>query len=397
MQPPTRPKSGIDFLDSVLRPWPAPDAKTKLAVVTPSDTRVAIYDNALVALAFDRIGRHDDAGRILEALAALQHPDGAISFSFPIDEALPPTPYVRNGALAWVGYAAVEYLDVAPGGPARDVIARAAHRIASYLLAHQISAHGDPRDGLVTGGEGNIVYEVLDGKIAETFVPGVVEWASVEHNIDTFFFLRDLARVSERPEYAVAADRIRDALLAHAWNKEAGEFRRGLSSKGKDAMLALDCASWGSLFLAATGDHARAETAFLTADQQFASRDPKTGVAGHRPYARGEVLEETAMAEFYAAKGVPADWADLQAVWPEGSAGVALAAARTGHRERAAAILAQLERLRDESGGLPMMSAEIPFEFDTKPSVAATAWVELVRSEIGTEASAPFLWRPPAP
>ena len=103
------------------------------------------------------------------------------------------------------------------------------------------------------------------------------------------------------------------------------------------------------------------------------------------------------MAEFYAAKGVPADWADLQAVWPEGSAGVALAAARTGHRERAAAILAQLERLRDESGGLPMMSAEIPFEFDTKPSVAATAWVELVRSEIGTEASAPFLWRPPAP
>jgi hypothetical protein len=106
------------------------------------------------------------------------------------------------------------------------------------------------------------------------------------------------------------------------------------------------------------------------------------------------VLEEASMAAYYTRQGIPGDWAELHAVWPEGSAGVALAAVRLGHRERAAAILAELERLRDSAGGLPMMTAEVPFEFDTKPSVAGTAWVELVRPEIEASTASPFLWRP---
>jgi hypothetical protein len=71
---------------------------------------------------------------------------------------------------------------------------------------------------------------------------------------------------------------------------------------------------------------------------------------------------------------------------------VALAALRAGHRDRAVAILNELERLREPGGGLPMMTVDVPYEFDRKPAVAGTVWVELVRAEL--EASAPFLWRP---
>jgi hypothetical protein len=390
---PSARSSGVDFLQSVIRPWPSAAALTRLAVVTPSDTRVSIYDNALLALVLDRLGRHDDAGRILESLAALQRDDGGIPFSFSIERADQAPPYVRSGALAWVGYAAVEYLDGAPGGPARDDIVRMAHRIASYLTAHQVEIPGDPRDGLVTGGEGDFVYDLQTGHAEETFVPGAIEWASVEHNVDAFFFLRDMGRVTEQTAYTEGAQRVRRALLTRAWDGQAGQLRRGLQAKGDDRTLALDCASWGSLFLVAAGDRTRAETAWVTADTRFASRDPRTGIGGHRPYANGPVFEDPSMAAYYARIGTPADWSALQAVWPEGSAGVALAAVRLGHRQRAEAILAELERFRDASGGLPMMTADVPFEFDTKPSVAGTAWVELVRPEI-EEGAAPFLWRP---
>jgi hypothetical protein len=390
---PSARAGGLDFLQSAIRPWPSPAALTRLVVVTPSDTRVSIYDNALVALLLDRLGRHDEAGRILESLAALQRPDGGIPFSFSIERADEAPPYVRSGALAWVGYAAVEYLDGSPGGPARDTIVRMAHRIASYLTAHQVDTPGDPRDGLVTGGEGEFAYDLQTGRAEETFVPGAIAWASMEHNIDAFFFLRDLGRVTEQAAYTERAQRVRDALLTRAWDGQAGQLRRGLLAKGDDRTLALDCASWGSLFLLAAGDRTRAETAWVTADTRFASRDPRTGIVGHRPYAIGPVFEDPSMAAYYARTGTPADWATLQAVWPEGSAGIALAAVRLGHPRRASAILEELERFRDSSGGLPMMTAEVPFEFDTKPSVAGTAWVELVRPEI-EEGAAPFLWRP---
>jgi hypothetical protein len=394
-QPPVHaPAGGIDFVISLVRPWPRPDASTGFVVVAPGERRVAIYDNALASILLDAAGRHEQAGRILEALALLQRDDGSLPFSFSIDRAEDAPRYVRSGALAWVGYAAVEYLNSAAGGPGRAAIVTMAHRIASYLESRRVARPGDPRRGLVTGGEGNLVYDVTDGGVAEDFAPAAVDWVSVEHNIDAFFFLRDLGRLTRRPAYSDAADDIARALIARAWDPGAGQFRRGVVARGLDPALPLDCASWGSLFLVAAGEPERAEAALATADERFASRDPATGIAGHRPYAAGPLFEDAAVAKHYAARGATTDWARAPSVWPEGSAGVALAALRLGHRERAAAILEELERLRDASGGIPMMTADVPYEFDRKPSVAAVAWVELVRRELGASDGAPLLWRP---
>lgn len=384
----------MQFLASATKAWPTADAPTRLVTVSPAETRVSIYDNALVALVLERAGRHEEAGHVLESLATLQRADGAIAFSFQLSRAAQAAPLVRSGALAWVGYSAVEYLDGSPGGPAREAVVRMAHRLAAYLSRHTVRASGDPRDGLVTGGEGDLVYESGPHGIEETFVPGEIPWVSVEHNVDAFFFLRALGRLTGQSSYAKAAEDIAGALAARAWDGDAGQLRRGLSARGVDATLALDCASWGSLFLLAADARTRAETAFAAADGRFASRDPKTGIAGHRPYVRGPVLEDTALSDYYVPRGVPSDWSALEAVWPEGSAGVALAALRLGHRERARAIVTELERLRDPSGGLPMMTAPVPFEFDTDPSVAATAWLELLRAELDVPGAPPFVWAP---
>jgi len=383
--------TGLDFLESSMRPWPTQDASTRLAVVTPTQTRVAIYDNALVALVLDQVGRHDEAGRVLEALSMLQREDGAIPFSFELARATTAPLYVRSGALAWVGYAAVDYLDTADGGPARDAVVRMAHRIAAYLDAHTVRARADARAGLVTGGEGDLVYEMTPHGVEENFVPGNVAWASVEHNVDGYFFLRALGRSTGQPSYTASAERIAQALLAKAWDGDAGQMRRGVNADETDAVLALDCASWGSLFLAAAGSGTRAETSAATADARFASHDPKSGVFGHRPYARGPVLEDADLRAYYSVHGIPTDWSSLEGVWPEGSAGVALALLRSSRRERAMAVLAELERLREPSGGLPMMTAAVPFEFETGPSVAGTAWVEIVRAELEPGAT-PRLW-----
>lgn len=88
------------------------------------------------------------------------------------------------------------------------------------------------------------------------------------------------------------------------------------------------------------------------------------------------------------------DWAELEAIWPEGSAGVALAAWRAGRVERARTILDDLEPLRASDGSLPTSTVEIPFLFDTGPSVAGTAWVELVRFELERSPEHPTFWVP---
>jgi hypothetical protein len=373
-----------DFLDGALQAW----GGGLLAITDPEARRFAVYDSALAVLVMLRRGRRDDAGRILVGLASLQSADGALPFSFTA-----PGPrgarFVRSGAVAWVGYAATEYLDADTGGRDRDVALRVAHKAASYLLAHRVAS-------LVTGGEGEIRYDVDARGAHESIEPAKLEWISVEHNMDTYFFLRALARVTETPAYAEAAAQLATALIERGWREDRGQLARGVgtgSGATVDPVRALDCASWGAVFLAARGDP-RASRSFVTAERDYAARDARTGASGHRPYADGPVFEDPRLQQFYQASLPAPTWDRLGAIWPEGSAGVAFAALRTGHAERAREILDQLEPLRGRGSAMPTFTVDIPFELDTDPSVAGTAWVELVRFEILRSADQPTLWVP---
>ena len=362
-----------------------------LAVSSPLTERVSIYDNALLSLYWMRRGERARAASILLALAELQRPDGSLPFTFSWPTPDPAAVYLRSGAVAWVGYAAVEYLNAERGGPERERITALAHRAARYLIGLQAN-EPDALAGLVLGGFGNFVLDAAEGGVRERYVPGPISWASTEHNVDSYFFLRDLSRLTSNEEYAAAAERIRAALLARGWLPAAGQLARGFRADGVDAAYALDCASWGALFLLASGERLRAETSFGAAEARYAS---SSGAAsGHRPYAHAPLIENRVLAETLRARLPALSWDELSAVWPEGSAGVALAALRLGQRARAAAILDALEPLRTHGGGMPTFTVEIPSEMDTAPSLAGTLWIELVRFELERAADQPVMWRP---
>lgn len=383
----------LAFLEGRIRPLPGAGG-ADVTVTDPERGRVAAYDAALTALVFMRTGRRERAARLLVGLAEVQREDGALPFSFVLPAPEPDRFFVRSGAVAWAGYAAAEYLDAAPGGPARDEIIALAHRAAAYLLAHQVEAGADPRAGLVTAGFGTIRNELVSGKLRERFIPGEARWTAVEHNVDAWFFLARLAKVTGDARYRSAAERIAQALAERTWSAAEGQLVRGVGEDGVDDVTALDCASWGSVFLAASGDRTRAETAAVVADGRYASVDPRSGAHGHVPHARGPLLEDPVLARHFASVLPAKDWEHLDAVWPEGSAGVALALLRTGHVRRARSILDDLEALRRDDGSLPTFTAEIPFELDTLPSIAGTAWVELVRFELARPPGAPTLLVP---
>jgi hypothetical protein len=382
------------FLTSALRPWPRADSAGLIAVTDAATGVVATYDSALVVLALLRSGDRPLAARVLRGLAALQGDDGAIPFSFTLTDPDPGPGYVRSGAVAWVGYAAAEYLDAERGGPSRDVALALAHRAAKYLLARAVSAHGDPRAGLVRGGSGTLRYELDGDRIREILEPGEIEWTSVEHNVDAYFFLRALARVTDMKAYGDAADRIAGALVARAWRSDAGQFAAGVAADGVDATLPLDCASWGSVLLGAAGETERADTAYAVADARYATRDPRVGASGHKPYASGALIADDQLMRHFEASLPAATWDRFDGVWPEGSAGVALAAWRTGHAERAREILDALEPLRTGDGALPASTTPVPYLFAPGPSVAATAWVALVRFELDRPLGRRTLWAP---
>lgn len=390
----TRPASALAFLEGRTRALSGGPKGADVCITEPTTERVAPYDGALAALVFLRAGERVRAARLLSGMAAIQREDGALPFSFTLPAPDPNRFHVRSGTVAWVGYAAAEYLDSDAGGPDRDRIAELAHRAAGYLLAHQRDDERDPRDGLVTGGFGTVVYELEHGALRERFIPGEVTWASVEHNVDAYFFFARLAKVTGNARYRSAADRIARALSARAWDPSGGQLVRGFGESGPDPELALDCASWGALFLHAMGDTSRADTAAATADGRYASFDPTTRARGHLPHVHGPLLEGRVLSDHLAGRLPVREWEHLSAVWPEGSAGVALAIARSGRRERARAILEDLEPLRSSDGSLPTFTVEIPFSFDTRPSIAGTAWVELVRFELSRPPGAPTFLAP---
>ncbi len=382
----------LEYLRTTLIPYPTPDSHGRLALTDPIRKRLATYDSALLILVLMRYGFREEAGRVIEGLRAVQRADGSVPFSFTLPRPEDGIPYVRAGAVAWVGYAAAEYLDADRAGPVRAEAIALARGAATYVMERQVAKPDDPRDGLVLGGAGGFRYEVDEkGRLRERLELEDIEWASVEHNIDAFFFLRALARVTGEAPYRDAAARIAKA-VARTWNGSAGQLARGVTTAGPDDVFTLDCAAWGSVLLGGVGERQRAETSASVADASFDARDERTSARGHRAQLTGAVLESVLLQRELGAKLAANDWSNLKAIWPEGSAGVALAAWRAGRTSRAGSILAALEPLRAPNGSLPTSTLDVPYLFDTRPSIAGTAWVELVRFELGREPGHPTFW-----
>ncbi len=384
-------------------PDPAPSRRRLLISydIPPEDFpqgfhRSATYDNALAALVFMVTGKTEAAAFTLHALARLQRPDGSLWFSYNTANTWPDdgdheSALVRAGTLGWVGYALTFYLSHAPPcGPSergcvreRAFFRETAVSLGEHLLALQVNDPADPRHGLLRLGYGNIqlAYRAERGEVVELYGDEPALGISTENNISAWFFLRQLAVVTGEARWQEMAVLIRDGLLRSAWNEELGQFNRGFRPRGApDPVKALDCATWGVLFLLAIGEEEKAGQALRALERYYPAQDGKA--VGYRPYFDHPIYGSPEVGAFFFPEEPRKLWRELPLVWSEGTAGVALAYLRWGDRDRAREVLAGLQPLQVEGSGLRYASREVPYEMADVPSVAASAWLILVEEAL---------------
>jgi hypothetical protein len=372
--------------------------------------RSIIYDDALAVIAFTMTGDYKNASQILIALNRLLRKDGGLWFGYNLNNDWPSDKDQdgatdRSGATAWVGYSAVYYLKTRiAADPAflrtnRDAkaILKLASALGDYLLRLQVKKPGDPRNGLITGGKNSFSLALEGGSVSEIFARTEIDWISIEHNIDAYFFLRDLGALTGNSAFSVCASLIKSN-MQRAWSEKDRQYYRGIKPDHMDRALALDCASWGAVFSLAAGNSRYASASLEALEILYISAAPshqgKPAVRGYKPYAKKEIYEETSMevTRHYFPGIKNPTWDNLEGVWVEGSMGVALAYLKCGKREKSIQILREILPLQGRSGGFIYFTREIPHEFSTYQSVASTAWFIIMASALEDQAAADSFW-----
>lgn len=146
------------------------------------------------------------------------------SYSFFSDE------YIRNGAVAWVLEAlskAYQHIPELQTVDNKNFI----KGIANYLIGEI------QQNGLVRGGYG--IYDAQYNFNASYVIP----WYSTEHNIDSYFALKSVYRITNEELYNTKAEQIKNAILNNIYDGEK------LTQGYQDTASALDIYTWGSIFL----------------------------------------------------------------------------------------------------------------------------------------------------
>jgi hypothetical protein len=306
--------------------------------------------------------------------------------------------YLRIGANAWFGYGLLFYRRLYSDPQFMSVITRT----ADYILDHQVLDHEatsptqDLRYGLFKGGFGNWITQT--GEFTDTHI----EWVATEHNIDVYFFLRDLGLMTGDDRYTAAANLLR-ANIPKLWDETKGRLNQGMvltnTSTTPTVTLntgdALDAASWGAMYWLAVGDREKAERSLEYADHAYRNTvtisnsgmiSPAISVWGYKAYS---------------------GTADV--VWSEGSLGVAMAYLKLGHAlldcgdprghtyiQKAKDIVAEMEKLQevDPQGGVlyAVSSHDTVTDFPSAPSAAGTTWLLMVQQAIEDETLRDAFW-----
>jgi hypothetical protein len=366
--------------------------------------RSFIYDDALGAIALSMLGSYREAEFLLNALTHQVRADGSLWFAYNTQNSWPGEAdhdgaLIRTGAIAWVGYALTYYLGVrtlgSPGFLANDTLAaeylRSARSIARFLLTRQLSDPADQRFGLITGGAGSssVTLSSPASRPDEVYDPAQVSWVSMEHNIDAWFFLRDLERLAPDSSLAAAAELVRTR-LAGLWSGKDGQFIQGIrEDRRADTVLPLDGASWGTLFLLGQGQDERAKRCVEAMRERFSSE--QEGLQGFRPYDLAPVYQDEGVNRYYFPDAPGRLWRDLPFVWGEGSLGAAVAMVRSGDRAAGLKVIDSLRALAVD-GGLRYASSPVPYLFTDYPSVATTSWFIIAVETLRGGPAADLFW-----
>jgi hypothetical protein len=203
------------------------------------------YDSAVAATAFASVGLQDQAGRLLDQLAALQRKDGSIEFAFDVQTG-ESSGTVRAGSVAFDAIAFGNY-DSTFGS---TLYLDDARRAVDYLLSLR------NEEGLVRGGPD-------------------VKWVSTQHNILTLIALMTLSQQLEEQgdegtagAYREAAAGIVKGIDSQLVVRDGGltHFRQGVA----DEVVPLDTQALGIVYARFIGDDDLAKQVYEYAQQNFA-------------------------------------------------------------------------------------------------------------------------------
>jgi hypothetical protein len=203
------------------------------------------YDSAVAATAFASVGLQDQAGRLLDQLAALQREDGSIEFAFDVQTG-ESSGTVRSGSVAFDAIAFSNY-DSSFGS---TLYLDDARRAVDYLLSLR------NEEGLVQGGPD-------------------VKWVSTQHNILTLIALMTLSQQLEEQgdegtagAYREAAAGIVKGIDSQLIVRDGGlaHFRQGVG----DEVIPLDTQALGIVYARFIGDDDLAKQVYEYAQQNFA-------------------------------------------------------------------------------------------------------------------------------
>lgn len=363
--------------------------------------RTTVYDSAMAVIALTMAGQYDQAEKIVRGLVTSmpalprQGADsprrGDLWFFMNLHNEYPSErdysgALVRTGPNCWAGYAAAYYIRAMskdnPRLRRRANVKRYlsfAQQVAAAILSRQITEPDDPRRGLVTGGWGRYRYEVHNGRVVEIFVPGEVEWCSTKYNIDAYYFLQNLAVLTNEKKYRLAAADIHDAVLKN-FNHEKGQFNRGVYPQGVDQTMSLDTATFGAVFLSTLGRDDLAAQSLQAVDRYHCVSGD---VPGYKPTLDATVHESMDLQKFYYPNNPHHSWNETALVWSEGSMGAAWAYSRLGQGDKGRRIIeALLNSKMNQAGGLLYADRPIEYQFIASPSAASSAWAVIAIQDL---------------
>ncbi|MBF0344733.1 MAG: hypothetical protein HQL06_10940 [Nitrospirae bacterium] len=296
--------------------------------------RITLYGSSVMAKALLVKGEYEKASMIAGVWIAQTDDMGRIPRSANIVGDTYISPSVRSGDTAhFLGSLAL--LKAYSGSSEYDdVIIRI---VEKYFITLQDKETGLIRGGYDGSGDGYDPFKSYT----------VVNWASAEHNFDLFQSLVLLSKVfsGEKGElFRRLSERVAYGLDNYMWNDSIGTFNRGYRFEaGEDRALALDCASWGALYLLKQARLARqsnnvererfyinrAKRALSFLEKNFSTswcyKTPtdKTGcIKGYKPYVGS--ISDIRQHDDMSAPMI--NWDEItDFVWPEGTLGVAVA------------------------------------------------------------------------
>ncbi len=194
------------------------NARTGLVSSFEGDPEIAnwsfTYDLALLIQAYTLLGDFDHAAKILDFFAhEAKRENGWFLNAYYVGDGAPAEFILHSGPNLWVGLAIMQYLQHTGDRSYLNL----AMDIAAVIMQLQ---DADPAGGLRGGPQ--------------------VAWYSTEHNLDAYAFFNMLHKVTQKPVYAQAAQRILNWMVSNTYDRQDLPVKRGRG----DATIATDTYAW---------------------------------------------------------------------------------------------------------------------------------------------------------